>query len=372
MYRPDNQTFILMLVIGLGVMLITTLYNIQNLLLDQVSLAGSGAQPNTILFDIQASQKDEVARLVRKEGLPIIQEVPIVTMRLESIDGRSKMQADTTIPEWVFDREYRSSYRDTLIDTETIIDGKWHTEMPKDGQVYVSLSDRVSKPMHAEVGTRLVFNVQGVPVEAVVSSIRKVDFNRVQTNFFVVFPSGILEKAPQFYVVVSKTNNPTEAAALQRKVVGQFPNVSFIDLTQILKTAETILNKVTFVIRFMASFSILTGLLVLIGSIFLSRRQRIKESILLRTLGASSQTVILINAIEYFLLGITASLTGIILAIATTFVLSKWVFSVPFSMDIKATAIICIALSLITMILGWLGARGLLKKSPLEVLRNIN
>ena len=372
MYRPDNQTFILMLVIGLGVMLITTLYNIQNLLLDQVSLAGSGAQPNTILFDIQASQKDEVASLVRKEGLPIIQEVPIVTMRLESIDGRSKMQADTTIPEWVFDREYRSSYRDTLIDTETIIDGKWHTEMPKDGQVYVSLSDRVSKPMHAEVGTRLVFNVQGVPVEAVVSSIRKVDFNRVQTNFFVVFPSGILEKAPQFYVVVSKTNNPTEAAALQRKVVGQFPNVSFIDLTQILKTAETILNKVTFVIRFMASFSILTGLLVLIGSIFLSRRQRIKESILLRTLGASSQTVILINAIEYFLLGITASLTGIILAIATTFVLSKWVFSVPFSMDIKATAIICIALSLITMILGWLGARGLLKKSPLEVLRNIN
>ncbi len=372
MYRPDNQTFILMLVIGLGVMLITTLYNIQNLLLQQVSLAGSGAQPNTILFDIQASQKDDVAKLVREQGLPIIQEVPIVTMRLESIDGRTKLQADTTIPEWVFDREYRSSYRDTLIDTETIMEGTWHAAMPKDGQIYVSLSDRVSKPMKAVVGTRLVFNVQGVPIEAVVSSIRKVDFNRVQTNFFVVFPSGILEKAPQFFVVVSKTNNPTEAARLQRKVVGQFPNVSFIDLTQILKTAETILNKVTFVIRFMASFSILTGILVLIGSIFLSRRQRIKESILLRTLGASSRTVILINAIEYFLLGVTASLTGVILSMATTFVLSKWVFSVPFAIDLRATLLICVSLSILTMLLGWLGARGLLKKSPLEVLRTIN
>jgi putative ABC transport system permease protein len=226
--------------------------------------------------------------------------------------------------------------------------------------------------MKAVVGTRLVFNVQGVPIEAVVSSIRKVDFNRVQTNFFVVFPSGILEKAPQFFVVVSKTNNPTEAARLQRKVVGQFPNVSFIDLTQILKTAETILNKVTFVIRFMASFSILTGILVLIGSIFLSRRQRIKESILLRTLGASSRTVILINAIEYFLLGVTASLTGVILSMATTFVLSKWVFSVPFAIDLRATLLICVSLSILTMLLGWLGARGLLKKSPLEVLRTIN
>lgn len=372
MYRPDNQTFILLSVIGLGVMLITTLYNIQNLLLKQVSLADSGAQPNTILFDIQSSQKDSVASKILEQGLPVIQQVPIVTMRLETIDGLAKTEADSTIPEWIFDREYRCTYRDTLIDTEKIIEGKWHSELPNDGKIYVSLSDRVSKPMKAKIGTKLQFNVQGVPIEAEVASIRKVDFNRVQTNFFVVFPNGVLEKAPQFFVIVTKTKSPTDAANLQKKIVPLYPNVSFVDLPQILKTAETILNKVTFVIRFMASFCILTGLLVLIGSIFLSRKQRIKESILLRTLGASSSTIILINAIEYFLIGITSALTGIILSILTTFVLSKWVFSIPFSIEIKATVLISFFIAFITMFLGWIGARGLLKKSPLEVLRNIN
>lgn len=372
MYRPDNQTFILLSVIGLGIMLISTLYNIQNLLLNQVALADSGSQPNTILFDIQASQKDSVSKKITDLGLPVIQQVPIVTMRLETIDGKTKMESDTAIPEWVFDREYRSTYRDTLIDTEKITEGKWHTELPNDGKIYVSISDRVSKPMGAKIGTKLTFNVQGVPIETEVGSIRKVDFNRVQTNFFVVFPSGILEKAPQFYVIVSKTPNQKEAANLQRKIVTQYPNISFVDLSQILKTAESILNKVTFVIRFMASFCILTGLLVLIGSIFLSRRQRIKESILLRTLGASSSTIILINAIEYLLIGLTSAFTGIILSTITTFVLSYWVFSIPFSIDINSTIIISLLIALITMFLGWLGARGLLKKSPLEVLRNIN
>ncbi|MEL6926708.1 MAG: ABC transporter permease, partial [Bacteroidota bacterium] len=181
LYRPNNQTLILIVSIGLGTALISTLFFTQNLLLSQVELTGSGDQPNMILFDIQSSQKEGVAELAVENDLPLIQQVPIVTMRLDQIDGIDKMQneADTTSKrrEWVYNREYRVTYRDTLIDTETIVDGTWHGELPDDGKIYVSVADNVARSMNAEIGTKVTFNVQGAMIETEISSIREVNFN---------------------------------------------------------------------------------------------------------------------------------------------------------------------------------------------------
>ena len=322
LYRPNNQTLILMVSIGLGTALLTTLFFTRDLLLDQVRLSGSGDRPNMILFDIQSSQKEGVAELTTENDLPLIQQVPIVTMRLESIDGVDKMThlQDTTtkVRDWPYNREYRVTYRDTLIESETIVEGEWHGEKPDDGKIYISLADNIAEAMQAKPGTKLVFNVQGTPLETEVSSIREVDFNRVQTNFMVVFPTGVLEKAPQFHVVVTRTEGEAQSATFQRELVQQFPNVSVIDLTQILRSVDEVLGKVSFVIRFMALFSILTGILVLISSVSLSKYQRIRESVLLRTIGASRRQILRINALEYLLLGSLATFTGLILAIIGT------------------------------------------------------
>lgn len=369
LYRPNNQTLTLMIVVGFGSLLILTLFQIQTILLNQIRLADSGQQPNTILFDIQPSQKEAVATEIKSKGLPLIQQVPIVTLRLEQIDGKVKTEADTTIPEWIFDREYRCTYRDSLIDSETITSGEWPVASPKDGLIPVTLSDRVSEPMKAKIGTRLQFNLQGVTLDAYVAGIRKVDFNRVQTNFFVVFPTGVLEQAPQFHVVVTRTENPNQSVELQKNIVQKFPNISFIDLTQILKTADTVLNKVSFVIRFMATFSILTGLLVLIGSVLLSRRQRLKESTLLRTLGASSGQIMSINALEYFMVGVLAATTGLLLSIISTFLIVKFLFHLEYSANLLQIIALPLVIGVLTMIIGLIGSRGILNKSPMEVLR---
>ncbi|GJM35801.1 MAG: permease [Saprospiraceae bacterium] len=373
LYRPNNQTLILMVSIGLGTALLTTLFFTRDLLLDQVRISGSGDRPNMILFDIQSSQKEGVAKLTKANQLPIIQQVPIVTMRMETIDGIDKVThlKDTTteVRDWVYNREYRVTYRDTLIDSETVIKGEWHGDKPDDGTIYISIADNIAKSMKAEPGTRLVFNVQGTPIEAVVSSIREVDFNRVQTNFMVVFPTGVLEKAPQFHVVVTRTESETQSAKFQRSLVQQFPNVSVIDLTQILKSVDEVLGKVSFVIRFMAFFSILTGILVLISSVSLSKYQRIQESVLLRTIGASRRQILWINALEYLLLGSLASFTGLLLAVAGTWLLAYFQLGIPFTPNLWPALLTFALVTGLTVLIGLFNSREVVNLPPLEVLR---
>jgi len=373
LYRPQNQTLILVVSIGLGSALISTLFFVQGLLLNQVEFTGSGDQPNMILFNIQPDQQQQVADLTKEFTMPILQEVPIVTIRLAEIDGLTKMEmkADSTrTPRgWVFNREYRVTYRDTLIESEEVVEGTWAGEKADDGTIYVSVSENMLEDMDVEIGSKLTFNVQGAMIETVIGSARKIDWGRLQTNFFVVFPKGVLERAPQFNVIVSRTANIEQSAKFQQKLIQNFPNVSVVDLSAVLNSVEDVLGKISFVIRFMALFSILTGLLVLISSVVLSKYQRIKESVLLRTLGAQSRQILLINLLEYFMLGALATLTGIGLSFIGSWLLAKYSFDIPFKPDWLPPFIVFFSITGLTVLIGLLNSREVLNKPPLEVLR---
>ncbi|MEI6410105.1 MAG: FtsX-like permease family protein [Bacteroidota bacterium] len=373
LFRPENQTVLLVVTIGLGTMLLSTLFLIQNMLLRQVEFSGSGNQPNMVLFDIQPNEKDSVAALVQANGMPLLQQVAIVTTRVETIDGRTKAQdeADSTtaMPKWVWDREYRVTFRDTLIDTETITEGTWEGVHQPGQPIKISISDNLQKSMKAKIGTRMVFNVQGARLETEVGSVRKVDFGRIQTNFMILFPKGVLEKAPQFHVIVSRVQSAEQSAAFQSTLVRRYPGISAIDLTQILKSVDEVLGKISFVIRFMALFSILTGLLVLISSIYQSKYARIRESVLLRTLGASRRQILTINAIEYFLLGALACLAGIGLSVAGAWALAHFAFHIPFSPEWWPLLATFAVITLLTVVIGLFNTREVVQKPPLEVLR---
>ena len=373
LFRPENQTVLLVVTIGLGTMLLSTLFLIQNLLLKQVEFSGSGGQPNMVLFDIQTAEKDSVADLVTANGMPLMQQVSIVTTRVETIDDRTKAQdeADSTnaLPRWVWDREYRVTFRDTLIETEKIIEGAWDGVYQPGGPIKVSISDNLQRAMKARIGTKIAFNVQGTRLECEVGSVREVDFSRIQTNFMVVFPKGVLEEAPQFHVIVSKVGSAEQSARFQSELVRRYPGVSAIDLTQILKSVDEVLRKVSFVIRFMALFSILTGLLVLISSIYQGKFARIRESVLLRTLGASRRQILRINALEYFLLGALACLAGIGLSVAGAWALAHFAFKIPFTPEWWPLLITFGAIASITVLIGLFNSREVVSKPPLEVLR---
>jgi putative ABC transport system permease protein len=203
----------------------------------------------------------------------------------------------------------------------------------------------------------------------VVGSLRAVDWNRIQTNFLVLFPKGVLEEAPQFHVLLTHVPSIEASAGFQQAIVRKFPNVSIIDLGLVLSILDEILDKIGFVIRFMAGFSILTGLVVLVASVLISKYQRMQESVLLRTLGANRKQIFAITALEYFFLGAFAAATGIVLALAGGWALAHYTFETVFTPQLLPILVVFILICFITVAIGLMNSRVVLLKSPLEILR---
>ncbi|WP_255478730.1 ABC transporter permease [Rufibacter sp. XAAS-G3-1] len=375
LFRPNNQTLILIVSIGLGTAFISTLYFVQTILLNQVTLSARENQPNMVLFDIQQGQREAVAALTKQQGLPVLQEVPIVTMRMEEINGLTadQVEEDSTagVSPRAFQREIRSTFRSTLTNAERVVEGTWHGKVlsPED-TVYVSLDQNYAERIRVEVGDKIVFNVQGALIPTVVGSLREVDWNRIQTNFRVIFPIGVLEAAPQFHVLMTKVPTAETSARFQQAVVRQFPNISIIDLELILSVMDELLDKIGFVIRFMAGFSIITGLVVLISSVLISKYQRRQESVLLRTLGANRKQIFLITALEYFFLGGLAAGTGIVLSLIGSWALAKYSFETTFTPELWPVLLLFLLISSLTVFIGLFNSRAVVNRSPLEVLRS--
>jgi putative ABC transport system permease protein len=372
LYRPNNQTTMLVLALGLGTFLIATLYLVQTALLNDISSVSNQDQPNMVLIDIQSDQVESVAALVAGFDAALLQQVPVVPMQLESIKGRSvqKIRNDPNsgVSRWAVNRDYRSTYRDHFTDTETLVEGQCRAHASGD-TVFISLDQSLAHNLKVELGDEITFDVQGLPITTVVGSLRSVNWRRVRPNFMVLFPAGVLEEAPQFHVFVLRCDSKAESAALQRALAAQFPNVSTIDLQLILTTINTILDKASLVIRFMALFSVATGLLVLLGVITSSRYQHMLESVLLRTLGATRRQVVKIMLLEYFFLGSLAAFNGLLLALGSTWALTYFVFDISFAPALSPLVVVLVLVVGLTVVVGFLCSRGLHDRPPLEVLR---
>lgn len=373
LHRPNNRTTLLLLSLGLGTFLMMCLYLAQQTLLTQLVSSESKRQANAILFDIQPDQREGVSNLVRSLKLPVLDEAPIVTMRLGSLKGRTVESILTNknsgIPNWTLRREYRCTYGDSLRESEKLIAGTWPAPTNATGVVPISIEQGIAKELQIGMGDEVTWDVQGVTLKTRVAAVREVDWRRVQPNFFVVFPTGTLEDAPAMHVLVTRVASSEESALLQREVVTEFPNVSAIDLTLILKTLDSILGQIAFVVRFMAMFTVATGLLVLVGALMTGRFQRIQESILLRTLGASRRQIFRILFVEYAALGLLAALTGGLLATAAAWAISVFVFKANFAPTVMPLLVALVAVPALTVMTGFLMSRGVMNHPPLAVLR---
>lgn len=375
LYRPNNRTLLLTLSLGLGTFLLLNLYLTRQVLLSQFTSIGANNQPNIFFFDIQPDQKAGVAEVVRASGMPVIQEAPIVTMRLAEVKGRKTsdllLDPNRKTPEWELEREYRTTYREQLTETEKISGGQWigRVDYHPGDTVPISLDEEIARDLGTKLGDELVFDVQGVPIKTKLASTRTIDWKRFQTNFFVVFPAGVLENAPTFHVLVSRVATPADSAKLQSAIVAKFPNVAAIDLTSVIQTVDSILSKVAIVIRVMSLFTVGAGVIVLASTIWSGRYQRLQESILLRTLGASRMQIWKILCAEYFLLGLFASVTGIVLALLASWGLAKFVFKLGYAPSILPLFVAAGAVSALTVAVGLIASRGVGSAPPLEILR---
>jgi putative ABC transport system permease protein len=374
--RPSNQTVTLVLAIGFGAFLLGTLFLVQHNLLRQLRLAGGPARSNLVLFDIQPDQLRGIEGELRSAGLPVSTPTPIVPMRIRSVKGRPVAQllaGDSTRGEdpsnaWVFRREYRSTYRDSVVATERIVAGVFHAR--RNSPVGISVEQDVARELGVGVGDEIVWDVQGISLPTRVTSLREVDWARFEPNFFVVFPPSALEQAPQTFVVLTRIGSPAERGRFQRRLAERFSNVSTLDLSMLQEALERLVDRVALAIRFMALFSLGVGALVLVGALATSRFQRIREGALLRTLGATRSQLLRVVLAEYLSLGLLASAVAFILAAAAGWALARFVFDGRFSLPLLPMTGLTLSIVALTVVVGLANSRDVLRRTPLEVLRD--
>ncbi len=374
--RPSNQTATVILAIGFGSFLLGTLLLVQANLLRTLQLTGGPARPNLVLLDIQPDQLPAIDTMLASGGLLSVGPVPIVPMRLQSVKGRpvTAMLAETADGDgeeprngWAFRREYRSTYRDTLVSSERLVKGRWWTGHASPAEV--SVESEVAGELGVTVGDTIVWDVQGVPVTTRVSSLRDVEWARFEPNFFVVFAPGPLEGAPQSLVTLTRIERPADRGAFQRRLAERFPNVTTLDLSSVQQTLEDLIARVVLAVRFMALFTLGTGALVLVGALATSRFQRVREGALLRTLGATRGQLFRIVVAEYLSLGLMASGAAMALALLAAWALARFLFEADFTPALVPLAGLVAAVVSLTVGVGLLNSRDVIRRPPLEVLR---
>jgi putative ABC transport system permease protein len=376
LHRPRNQTTAVTMALGFGVFLVATLWVVQTNLLGWLRGDASAPQPNLVFFDIQLDQRDDVRTLLEPFADAVPQLVPIVPARVAAINGveaAALLERGRTprIEPWAVRREYRHTYRDGVTGGETLVEGAWFdaAPAPEPGVVRVSAEQDVARSLGVGIGDRITWDFAGVPVESVITSIRTVDWARFETNFFFVFEAGALEHAPQTLVSLVAIANDTARAAAQRAVAERFTNISVVDIGAVQRLLRRIIDRVVYAIRFMAAFSVAAGALVLFGAIAAARFQRVRESALLRALGATRAQVRTMMLVEYAALGALAAVTGVILAGIGGWLLMKFLFKMPYTLPLLALVVICLGVTALAALLGMLNSREALRSTPLVALR---
>ncbi|MCI0527975.1 MAG: FtsX-like permease family protein, partial [Nitrospira sp.] len=370
LYRPGSQAALAVLSIGVGVTVILAVHLVENSLLLQVGENIPKDAPSFFFIDIQRDQKDGFQSLVSQQGMSA-EMTPIVRARLHAVGDKKvvDMELSGRSDAWYFQREYVLTSQENLPRDNKVKRGQWWDTESNSSSLQVSVEEDAAHHLGVDLGSMLTFDIQGVLISATMTSIREVNWGNLSTNFFVIFSPGALDEAPTTYIATVRSR-PEQDVSLQRQVVSTFPNITAINIRHVLETVRHVLEQIGLVVRFMAIFTIAAGLVVLSGAIATTRHWRTRESVILKTLGATRSLVAQTFAVEYAVLGAIAGLVGAGMASLLAFILLKFVMDVPWQFQ-PATLLMGIIVTLIlTMVSGFLTTFRILGQKPLAVLRH--
>ncbi len=370
LYRPGNQSGPVMVALGLGLFLLLAVVLIQQDLLRQVSLGSTSDQPTLFFIDIQRDQRDAFQQLLAGRKLPPADLLPVVRGRVYALNGE-RVSLDTVADgerKRILNFEIPFTYRGALQPGEHVLEGAFGND-PKVAGPQVSIADWWMRAVGMKLGDTVTLDIQGVRVTATITSVRQVDWANRRANFSFVFLPGVLETAPQVFYAALHVPDARARAALQRAVVARLPNVTGFDVSVVFQLVQRILDRIALVIQFMAVFSVAVGLVILLGAIATTKYQRLREAVLLKTLGATRGAVARVMAVEYAVLGAISALVGAVAAgglswgLVTRVFDGRWDLSWPTYAAGWALAIVVITGT------GLVSSLDILMKKPLEVLR---
>ncbi len=371
MHRPGNQTRVIVLAVGLGAFLVLSVQALQAGLLDEFDVARRGNLANMYLIDVQRDQVEGVREIVERTTGARADLIPTLRARIAAVNGKEvDLDAENVRRErGMLGREYVVTYRPRLEYNETLVAGKFWDETPS-AEPEVSIEEGVRGAGGIDLGGTVTFDIQGRKITARVTSVRRVDWRNSRTGFLILFRPGALDKAPVTFVgaVDGPTTEP-ERSRFQRAIVDRFRNVSVIDVADIVRGVSRILSNITLAVSFIGGFVFLSGALILVGSIAMTKFQRVYEAAVLKTLGAQRRTLLAIVLAEYGLLGLVAGLVGAAAANGLSYTVSRYVFEIgwAFAPLLNLTGIA--ATTLLVAAVGALSSLDVLTRKPLSILR---
>jgi putative ABC transport system permease protein len=373
--RPGNQTRVVLLAVGLGTFFILGVRSLQENLLRDFAIQTGPDTPDMFMIDIQPDQRDRLAEFVDRENgtAPPPRVIPVLRARVVGVQGREidldnyqEVRGRTRMS-----REYTVTYRHNLEANEELVAGRWWDAGPVQGEAEVSIEDAFLENVGIQVGDQMRFDVLGRVIPARVTSIRHVNWQDFRAGgFMFVFRPGTFDLAPHTFIsALQAPRDPDARARMQASLAAQFPNVSVIDLREILQTIQGLVNNVTFAVTVVGALVLLSGALILIGAVSMTKFRRVYEAAILKTLGASSRLIATMLVLEYGVLGAIAGTVGALGAIVLSWAIARFALELPWEAA-PAIALTGIAgTSIMVAIIGVLASLDVLRHKPLATLR---
>jgi putative ABC transport system permease protein len=364
LFRPDNATrsIIVTLTASLAVIFSITLVE-KNLDATFVRSYPPDA-PNLFFIDIQPDQQAAFARFLAIPATyyPIVRGT-ISSVNNEPIDRNAERQkrGDNLA------REFNLTYREGLLDDERIVSGK---KLFRDDWAgpQVSVLDTVLNMRDMNIGDRITFNIQGVPIEARISSIRTRTRAALQPYFYFVFPERVLKDAPQTVFTAVRVAKK-QIAQLQNRIVSRFPNVSVIDVTETVKVFSRVMERLTLIVRFFTLFSVVAGILIIISSVFATRYTRIQEAVYFTILGARGRFVLAVFAVESLLIGLASDLIALALSQVGSWIICRYSLDLPYHAFAGISIEMVLATTGLVIAIGLGASLSIVRQKPAAFLR---
>ncbi len=375
LYRPGNQTQVILMAVGLGTLFVTAMRLQQANLMRELNVDLSMAALDMYLLDIQKDQRPGAEATITRLTGAAPEIIPMVRTRLVEIKrAPDNSQSPQTVDPDMLGREQWVTYKPDLArEDETVVAGKLWEPAPN-AEPEVSMRDDAARDYKLAVGDSMIFDFAGRRMEAKVTSIRRIKWDFSPSSgyfrFGIIFRPGALEDAPQTFVGAIKGPAPgAQRAQLQRELVEQFPNVSVLDVYDQAAFVRTKINDASLAVNFLGAFVFLCGVLILTGSVAMTKIHRLYEAAILKTLGAEKKLIVYITLIEYGVLGLLAGVTGSSAAIALTWLISKYGIKNPWQLIPSINLIGVAAALLLVMTVGVLSSWDVMTKKPLGILR---
>ncbi|MDP6581289.1 MAG: FtsX-like permease family protein [Vicinamibacterales bacterium] len=369
--RPGNQTRVVLLAVGLGSFFIIGIHAVQANLLGAFALELGDDTPDMFLIDIQQDQVDGVSALLDERVGAVPDLLPVLRARVTGVTGqRTTLESAREVRRRGVGREYTVTYRDHLEANERVVAGAfWEPRESERAEVSVEVS--VRDRLDLEIGDTMRFDILGREVAATVSSVRMVEWDDSRSGgFMFLFRPGVLEQAPHSFIAFMQGPAETVARArLQRDLVAGFPNVSIIDGLEVIATVRRILDYVTVAITIVGGIALLSGVLILVGSVAMTKFQRLYETAIFKTLGATTRTIVLMLVFEYGTLGTLAGLVGSVGALALTWGLTRFLLEITWNPAPLTNIVGLVITALVVGVVGVVASLDVLRKKPLSTLR---